>query len=52
MGLRIKNDYNLHYFAEASAKTGFNAKQIFKEAAKILYENHLEYKNSLDKKRY
>ena len=32
-------------FLETSAKTGFNAKNIFIEAAKILYEQHLKYKD-------
>ena len=36
---------NLHYFSETSAKTGFNAKNVFIEAAKCLYEEHLKYKD-------
>ena len=32
-------------FLETSAKTGFNAKNIFIEAAKVLYEQHLKYKD-------
>lgn len=34
---------NLDYFCEASAKTGFNAKNIFLEASKRLYVQNLEY---------
>ena len=32
-------------FLETSAKTGFNAQNIFIEAAKLLYEQHLKYKD-------
>ena len=32
-------------FLETSAKTGFKAKNIFIEAAKVLYEQHLKYKD-------
>ena len=31
---------------EASAKSGFNAQQIFVEAARILYEDYLKYKRN------
>ena len=50
MGNKFKNEHNLNYFTETSAKTGFNSKQVFKEAAKILYEDHLKYKEQLDKR--
>lgn len=39
------NENGLHYFNETSAKTGFNAKTVFIEAAKCLYEEHLKYKD-------
>ena len=39
------DENNLHYFSETSAKTGFNAKTVFIEAAKCLYEEHLKYKD-------
>jgi len=41
---QFKNENDIHYFNEASAKTGLNAKEIFIEAAKILYKEHLRYK--------
>ena len=37
-------DNKLDYFVETSAKTGFNAKTVFIEAAKSLYIEHLRYK--------
>jgi hypothetical protein len=33
---------------ESSAKTGFNAKNIFIEAAKTLYTDYLKYKDKVD----
>ena len=41
------DDYNLDYFLETSAKTGFNAKNVFVEAAKTLYRDYLKYKDKL-----
>ena len=38
----------LHLFLESSAKTGFNAKKVFIKAAKVLYDEHLKYKNIED----
>ena len=35
----------MNLFIEASAKTGFNSKKIFIKAAKMLYDEHLKYKN-------
>ena len=35
----------LNLFIESSAKTGFNSKKIFIKAAKMLYDEHLKYKN-------
>jgi len=52
MGKKLKTENNIEYFAETSAKTGFNAKEIFKEAAKLLYEDHLKYKEQLDRRVY
>ena len=34
---------------ETSAKTGFNAKAVFIEAAKCLYNEHLKYKDRASK---
>ena len=39
-----ENKFNI--FMEASAKSGFNAQQIFVEAARILYEDYLKYKRN------
>ena len=36
---------NFNYFNETSAKNGFNAKEVFMQAAKVLYLEHLKYKN-------
>jgi hypothetical protein len=47
---RLKMEHDLTYFEETSAKTGFNAKHVFKEAARVLYEDHLKYKSQLDKR--
>ena len=40
----FKNDYDLNLFRETSAKTGFNAKEIFTEAAFLLYNDYIKYK--------
>jgi len=50
MGEKLKKDNNLDFFTETSAKTGFNAKLMFKEAAKLLYDEHLKYKDHLDRR--
>ena len=42
---QFKKEQNLNFFEETSAKTGFNAKNVFIEAAKVLYEEHLIYKD-------
>ena len=41
----FKNDYDLYLFKETSAKTGFNAKEIFAEAAILLFNDYFKYKN-------
>ena len=43
-GLKLKNDFEFDLFMETSAKTGFNVKKIFIEAAKILYLDYVDYK--------
>ena len=40
-------DFKLHLFMETSAKTGFNAQQLFIEAAKILYIDFLKYNRNV-----
>jgi hypothetical protein len=47
-GLRYMDDFKLNYFMEASAKTGINAKNVFVEAAKSLYNDFLKYKDKVD----
>ena len=42
---RYKDENQILYFEETSAKTGFNAKEVFTEAARILYEEHKRYRN-------
>ena len=42
---KYKNDYDLDYFIETSAKTGMNAQEIFVQAAKILYDDYVLYNN-------
>ena len=44
-GELFTKDHKLDYFIESSAKTGLNAKTIFIEAAKLLYTEHLKYKD-------
>ena len=39
------NENGINYFNETSAKNGFNAKEVFIQAAKELYLEHLKYKN-------
>lgn len=48
-GEAYTRDNNLHFFMESSAKTGMNAQNIFIEAAKILFEDYLKYKDKVDR---
>jgi small GTP-binding protein len=41
--------HNIKYFLESSAKTGFNVKNIFIESAKVLYEQHIKYKDRISR---
>ena len=38
---------NVKLFLETSAKTGFNAQNVFIEATKLLYEQHLQFKDRM-----
>lgn len=49
-GTTYAKNYNLNLFMEASAKTGFNAQNIFIEAARILYDDYLKYKDKIDQR--
>ena len=44
MAKNFKEENGIHYFSETSAKNGVNAKEVFIEAAKLLYGEHLKYK--------
>ena len=46
---QFKEENGIHYFSEASAKSGLNAQQVFIEAAKLLYSEHLKYKSRANK---
>ena len=39
-----KEEYDLNYFKETSAKTGMNAQEIFIEAARVLYKDYDLYR--------
>lgn len=45
-GEKYCSDYQLNYFCETSAKTGLNAKNVFIQAAKVLFEDFQKYKDS------
>ena len=40
----MQNNFDFDLFMETSAKTGFNAQNIFVEAGKILYNEYVKYK--------
>ena len=44
-GEKFTKDNNFDLFFENSAKSGFNSKKVFMEAAKLLYLEHLKYNN-------
>ena len=46
----FKEENAIHYFSETSAKNGINAKEVFVEAAKLLYIEHLKYRERKFKK--
>ena len=45
----FNKEYGLNMFFETSAKTGFNAQKVFVEAANLLYEENLKYKERASK---
>ena len=44
-GEKMKRDYGFDIFMETSAKTGFNAQELFVEASKLLYEENSKLKD-------
>ena len=42
---KFKEENQISYFEETSAKTGLNAKKVFIKAAQILFEEHSTYKS-------
>ena len=45
MGEKFSKSHDVSLFLETSAKTGFNAENVFIEASKLLYQQHLKYKD-------
>jgi small GTP-binding protein len=43
-GIKYKNDQKLDLFLESSAKTGYNARNVLVEGAKMLYRDYLKYR--------
>jgi GTPase SAR1 family protein len=48
---KLREDYMLNLYMETSAKTGVNAREIFIEAAKILYKEYNQYKKVDEEKK-
>ena len=40
--MKYKEEFELDLFMETSAKTGFNTKELFVEAAKVLYDDYMK----------
>ena len=49
MGENFCKINNINFFLETSAKTGFNAENVFIEASKLLYQLHLEHKDRISR---
>ena len=47
-GEKYKEEHNLDLFLETSAKTGYNAKNVLVEAAKMLYNDYLKFEENLE----
>jgi GTPase SAR1 family protein len=47
LALKYKNDFGLDFHMECSALSGFNARDVFIEATKMLYKDYLNYKPSV-----
>lgn len=48
---KFKSDFMLNLYMETSAKTGFNAREIFVEAARVLYKEYNQYKKVDEEKK-
>ena len=48
---KFKDDFMLNLYMETSAKTGFNAKEIFIEAARVLFKEYNKYKKIDEEKK-
>ena len=48
---KFKDDYMLNLYMETSAKTGFNAREIFIEAARVLFKEYNQYKKVDEEKK-
>ncbi len=48
---KFKEDFMLNLYMETSAKTGFNAKEIFIEAARVLFKEYNKYKKIDEEKK-
>lgn len=48
-GETYAKNYGINLFMEASAKTGLNAQNIFIQAAKVLYDDFMKYKDKNEK---
>ena len=49
MAQSFMNNNHIKLFLETSAKTGFNTKNVFIEAGRLLYDQHMEYKNRISR---
>lgn len=50
MGENFCKTHNLNFFMETSAKTGFNAQNLFMKAGSLLYEDYLNNKDIISRK--
>ena len=48
-GNQFYKDNKLNLFLETSAKTGINVEDVFTNAAKILYKEHMNYKDRISR---
>jgi len=48
----LMKEYDISYYIETSAKTGFNSTKLFLDIVKIMYDNFLAYKEKGSKSIY